>query len=122
MFEKLKKQDGFALISVEALFIMTCCLCVLVAICGSFGSKLIGEWGDLGAAIGSLNQSYTLTGIAVGHPNDPNHPTDVAVWAGSSFTDTQDFCDQSATCGVRACQAPTPEGNGGGAPPPPFGP
>jgi hypothetical protein len=105
---QLKRQDGFAYL-LDCLLVIICCFCVSIIAWGSLGSKVLGEVGDVGAMIGSLNQSYTLTGIAVGHPNDPNHPTDIAVWAGSSFVDTQDFCDQSSSCGVRACQAPTPE-------------
>jgi hypothetical protein len=122
VLKKLKNQDGFAYL-LDCLLVIICCFCVSIIAWGSLGSKVLGEVGDVGAMIGSLNQSYTLTGIAVGHPNDPNHPTDVATWAGSSFTDTQDFCDQSSSCGVRACQAPTQEPlAGGGGPPPPIGP
>ena len=121
MLKKLKNQDGFGHI-IEVLCVASFCFCICIIAAGSLGSKILGEVGDVGAAIGSLNQSYTLTGIAVGHPNDPNHPTDVATWAGSSFVDTADFCDQSSSCGVRACQAPTPETGGGGGTPPPLGP
>jgi hypothetical protein len=105
---QLKEQSGFSYL-LEVLCVTSFCFCICIIAAGSLGSKILGEVGDVGAAIGSLNQSYTLTGIAVGHPNDPNHPTDVATWAGSSFVDTQDFCDQSSSCGVRACIAPSPE-------------
>ncbi len=120
MLKRLKNQDGFSYV-LEVLCVCTFCFCICLIAAGSLGSKILGEVGDVGSAIGSLNQSYTLTGIAVGHPNDPTHPTDVAAWAGSSFTDTTDFCDQSASCGVRACIAPTPEGAGGGGGPPGVG-
>ncbi len=32
------------------------------------------------------------------------------LWNGADHSDQQDFCDQSATCGVRICQPPAPEG------------
>jgi hypothetical protein len=111
MYQKPKKagsESGHMVhcYQVIVLVFVGCCLCMMAS--GSLGAKILGEVGDVGAAIGTLNQSYDMTGIGVGHPNDP-HATDVATWAGSNFTDLQDFCDQSPTCGVRACQAPTPE-------------
>ena len=42
------------------------------------------------------------------HVGDPVHPTPVAVWAGSSFVDTVDYCDVGG-CGVQVCIPPTPE-------------
>jgi hypothetical protein len=103
-----KKQGGF-IVSLELVFIATCILCVVIIAWASLGSKLVAEFGDLGAAVGSLNQSYTITGMAVGHPNDPNHPTDVATWAGSTYHDDVDFCDEGGTCGVRFCIPPRAE-------------
>ncbi len=106
----LNKQSGYV-ISVELAFMLTVLICVLVICAGAFGPKVIAEWADIGGAIGAWNQSYTLTGVAVGHPNDPNHPTDIATWSGSGYSDHPDFCDQTeCTCGVRVCQAPSPEG------------
>ena len=100
---KFRKSEKGYVNSVECLFLLTSMMCCSVIMAGSLGSKIIAEAGDIGSAISSLNQSFTMTGVAVGHPNDPNHPTDIAVWSGASFTDLQDFCDQSATCGVRLC-------------------
>jgi hypothetical protein len=108
MTKRNRKEGGF-IVSLELVFIATCLLCIVIIGWASLGSKLIAEFGDLGSAVGSLNQSFSTTGMAVGHPNDPNHPTDVATWAGSVFVDTADFCDQNPTCGVRFCIPPTPE-------------
>ncbi|MEE8522344.1 MAG: hypothetical protein V3T72_00305 [Thermoanaerobaculia bacterium] len=117
----LKKQEGFCYF-LECVCVCTFCFCIYIIGSGLIGSSVLGEFGDFARAIGSLNQSYTSTGLAVGHPNDPTHPTDVATWAGSSFVDTLDFCDQGGG-GVRNCIAPAPEALGGGAgPPPPIGP
>ncbi len=100
------KQGGFIL-TLELIVTATCMMCVLVISWGALGSKLVSEVGDIGTAVGSLNQGYTMTGMAVGHPNDPNHPTDIATWGGSSFGDGPDFCDTAACdAGVRLCIAP----------------
>ena len=101
-----RKQGGFAL-STELLVLLTGCLAMTVIICGSVGSKVVAEWGDFGAAIGSLDQSYSITGMQVAHPNDPVHPTPIATTRGSQFDDGQDFCDTAACdCGVRLCIPP----------------
>ena len=105
----IKPQAGF-IVSAEIVFILTIMLCCVAIGWSSICAKLIGEIGDLGGAIGSLNQSYSLSGMAVGHPADPVHPADVAIWSGSSYVDTQDFCDQGGRCGVRMCIPPTSEG------------
>jgi len=108
--KKLNSQSGFVQ-SLELVFLGTVVLSVVIIGWSSFGSKLIGEMSDLGSAVGSLNQSYTYTGMAVGHPGDARHPQDVATTSGSTFTDTQDFCDNdpNCACGVRMCIPPTPE-------------
>ena len=100
---KCRRRERGYINSVECLFLLTSMMCCSVIMAGTLGSKIIAEAADIGSAISSLNQSFTMTGVAVGHPNDPNHPTDVASWAGASFVDSLDFCDQSATCGVRLC-------------------
>ncbi len=113
MLKKLrmkKKDQGGFVVGTELIFLLSCMLCVCVIAWGSFGAKVVGEWGDLGSAVGSLNQSFSLTGMAVFHPNhahNANNP--VASWAGSSFTDSQDFCDQGCDCGVVICLAPVAE-------------
>ncbi len=104
MLKMRKKKQGGFVVGTELIFLLSCVLCVCVIAWGSFGAKVVGEWADLGGAIGSLNQSFTLTGMAVYHPNhahNANNP--VASWAGSSYTDYQDFCDQGCTCGVVIC-------------------
>ncbi|MEP7008849.1 MAG: hypothetical protein ABJC13_00850 [Acidobacteriota bacterium] len=103
-----KGQAGF-IVSAEIIFILTIMICCVAIGWSSISAKIIGEIGDLGSAIGSLNQSYSMSGMAVGHPTDPVHPTDIAFWRGSSFEDHQDFCDQGGTCGVRMCIPPAPE-------------
>lgn len=119
--KKFKGQAGF-IQSLELVFLATIVLGVVVIGWTSFGAKLVGEMGDLGAAVGNLNQSYTVSGMAVGHPGDPRHPENIATTSGSSNVDFQDFCDNdpNCACGVQFCIPPTPEvphpAVGGGTP------
>jgi len=111
LFKLKKKKQGGWIVSTELIVLMTCCMCAVIIACASFGAKLVGEWGDIGSAVGSLNQSYSTSGMAVYHANDPVHNANnpVARWAGSTYTDFQDFCDTGNTCGVVMCIPPTPE-------------
>ena len=67
--KRLNRQSGFVL-SLELVVLGTLVLCAVVIGGSSFGAKLIGEFSDLGTSVGTLNQSYTMTGMAVGHPGD----------------------------------------------------
>ena len=102
--KKLKGQGGF-LLAIQLVVLATLMVCALVVGGSALSSKLVGELGDVGSAVGSLNQSFTTSGMAVGHPGDARHPQDVATCSGSTFTDTQDFCDNdpNCSCGVRFC-------------------
>ncbi len=101
-----KKQGGFV-VGTELIFLISCILCIGVIAWGSVGSKIVAEWSDVASAIGSLDQSYAISGMAVYHVNDPLHAANnpIASWAGSSFTDNQDFCDAGCNCGVVMCIA-----------------
>lgn len=104
------RQGGF-IISLELVFLATIIVAAVAIGATSLGAKLVGEMSDVGTAVGSLNQSYTFTGLAVGHPADPNHPIDIATVSGSTYGDTLDFCDNdpNCACGVRFCLAPSTE-------------
>lgn len=112
MFDfKQGRQSGW-LVTTEAIFLMTCCLCAVVVVGVVLGAKLMGESADIASAIGSLNQSYAISGLQVGHPTSLVHPTPLANWTGSSFLDEQDFCDTGDDCGLQLCVppvAPDPE-------------
>ncbi len=125
MLERLKKQQGF-LYLIECLCVAVFCMCICIVTAGSLGPKILGEIADIGSALGALNQSFTLTGFEIGHPNDlsrmplggdPTHcdmpPGGGGSHCGCGFIDTTDFCDQDASCGIRACIAATTEAPGG---------
>lgn len=94
------RQGGFAT-SAELLFLAACVLCLAVVARGAIGAKVVAEWADLGAAVGSLDQGYSTSGVAVFHANDPVHDANnpLASWAGSAFADAPDFCDTPACDG-----------------------
>ena len=89
-----QRQAGFA-VGLEAIFLLTCILCVSIVTWGAVGPKITDEWVDIASTIGSLDQSYSVTGMAVFHPNDPVHnmANPIASWAGSQFSDNEDFCE-----------------------------
>lgn len=101
---KQKKQSGFV-VGTELCIHLTCMLCLIIICWGAFGPKAVAEWSDIGSAIGSLDQSYTMSGMAVYHVNDPVHDANnpIATWAGSTFSDNDDFCDEGCDCGVVMC-------------------
>ncbi len=104
------RQGGFV-ISLELVFLCTIVVAAVLIGATSLAAKLTGEFADVGTAVGSLNQSYQFTGMAVGHPADPIHPIDIGRWAGSQNIDFLDFCDTdpNCACGVRMCIAPSVE-------------
>lgn len=108
MQRNARRHNGF-IVSLELIFIATCLLCVVVIGWAAAGSKIVAEYGDIGSAVGSLNQSFFTSGMAVAHPDDPVHPEPLAVWNGSRFHDNPDFCDQGDACGVIVCIPPVPE-------------
>ena len=106
-----KRNQSGVVYSLELLFWSTCVLCMAVIIWGAAGAKIVAEWSDVASAVGSLDQSYSVSGMAVYHVNDPVHNANnpIASWAGSSFTDNTDFCDEGCDCGVVMCIPPDGE-------------
>lgn len=106
-----RKHNGFVA-STDFIFLCTCILCIAVITWGAVGAKVVAEWGDLGSAVGSLDQSFGISGTAVFHAEDPVHNANnpIASWAGSSFSDSQDFCDENESCGIHIPQGCCPVG------------
>lgn len=76
--------------------------------------QVVQEFGDLGLAVGMLNQSYSYDDVEVEITIDGTDHTFTA--AGSSYADLADFCEEAPTAGeAPACIsvniAPTEEGN-----------
>jgi Flp pilus assembly pilin Flp len=77
-----KDQRGFV-ISTELVLIAVLLVIGLIAGLTTLRDQVVQELGDLAAAIGSINQSYSFSGVT-GHSSST---------AGSVFADRTDFCD-----------------------------
>jgi hypothetical protein len=97
-----KRQAGFVQ-SLELMLLATCAVALVAVSSASIGTELAAEYADLGSAIGALDQSYSLGGMAVAHPDDPTGGGAAATWAGSAFTDDD---ANVPSCGVFVCIPP----------------
>ena len=98
-------QRGFV-ISTELVLIAVLLVIGLIAGLTTLRDQVVQELGDLAAAIGAINQSYSFSGVT-GHS---------ASTAGSVFADLVDFCDTGESPGAEPeclnvhAVAATPEG------------
>lgn len=106
LLSRLWQDQSGAVVSAELVIIAT--ILVLGAIVGltTVRDQVVQELGDLAAAVASLNQSYSFSGITGHHSST----------AGSIFSDLLDSCDgpdaaaAPASC-IDVCGvAATPEG------------
>jgi hypothetical protein len=95
-------QTGF-IISAELVLISTLLVLGLIVGLTSVQSAVVGELNDVGAAIGSLNQSYSYNGFV--SRKSFGECGIKAFTAGSAFQDLRDECDaelagQALNCGT----------------------
>jgi Flp pilus assembly pilin Flp len=83
MLKNLWNDEAGALIAAEFILVATILVIGLVTGLTSVRDAVITELADVGAAIGSINQSYSYGG-STAH---------CAAAAGSTFDDQTDFCD-----------------------------
>lgn len=82
------EESGF-LISLELILAAIMLVFGMIAGMQVLRDSVAQELADLGLAIGSINNSFVITGIA-----GPDKGTgNVSTMAGSTFTDAQDNCD-----------------------------
>lgn len=99
-----REESGFV---VTSDLILVATVVVIGSIVGlvTFRDQLVQEFGDMAAAVGALNQSYSYAEFTV----------DGFTVAGSSFEDQSDFCDegdlpmQPAEC-ISVTEPASPEG------------
>ena len=99
LIQRLYDDDAGFIVSAELVLISTILVIGLVVGLAEVSSGINEELEDVGAAFGSVNQSFRFSGMK-GHKGSRN---------GSSFKDSADFCD--GECDI-ACAGPTPEGKG----------
>ena len=85
MLKKLWNDEAGAIVAAELILVVTIMVCGLVVGLTAVRDAVVTELADVGAAIGSLNQSYSFSGV------DGHH----AACTGSFFTDGLDTCDDT---------------------------
>ncbi len=83
---QLWRDDLGFVVSSELVLIGTILVIGMIVGLATVRDQVVQELGDLGLAIGQINQSYSFSGIT-------GHSSSVA---GSAFTDFLDFCDDAS--------------------------
>jgi Flp pilus assembly pilin Flp len=92
MLVKLWNDDSGAIVAAEVILIATILVIGIVTGLSSVRDAVVEELADVGAAIGSINQSYVVGGSSA-------HSSSAA---GSAYADLVDFCDGDAPGGTNA--------------------
>jgi Flp pilus assembly pilin Flp len=95
MLIKLWNDEAGAIVAAEIILVATILVIGIVTGLSSVRDAVIEELADVGAAIGSVNQSY-LVGGSTSHS---------AQAAGSQFADQSDFCDNGGAAGEVQCNS-----------------
>ena len=93
MMKQLWQDETGAIVSAEIVLVATILVIGMVTGLASLRDAVIEELADVGAAIGAMDQSYTVCGV-VAHS---------AATAPSVFVDAPDFCDGTATAPNSRC-------------------
>ena len=83
MLQRFWQEEEGVTISIEFLLITTLTSCAVIVGWDAIRSAVLTELADVGAAVASLNQSYSFSGITGHH----------AQCSGSVYTDVRDTCD-----------------------------
>lgn len=93
MLKKFWNDEAGAIISAELAIVLTIVVIGTVTGLSSLRDAVVTELADVGAAIGNLNQSYTVGGV-VAHS---------AATGGSGYVDVADFCDTNGNSTGARC-------------------
>jgi hypothetical protein len=108
-------QDEAGMInSAELILISTLLIIGSIVGLATFRDQIVQEFGDLGLAVGKLNQGYSYNDVNVEITIDGTDYTFTA--AGSNYADLADFCEETPTAGeppacISVTQTPSEEGN-----------
>jgi Flp pilus assembly pilin Flp len=98
MLKNFWNDEAGAIISAELVLVLTIAVLAMVTGLASLRDAVVTELADVGAAIGSVDQSYSVGRIIA-------HSSTVAPFG---YTDVPDFCDNgSATSAARCVQSMT---------------
>ena len=94
MLNKLFRDESGVIISAELALVLTIAVLAMVVGLSEVAVAVNTELNDISNAIGSLNQSFSVTGV-VGENGAGKLKSQTA---GSKFSDGQDDCDINTTC------------------------
>lgn len=115
MLRQLLHDEAGFIVSAELILVATLLVIGLIVGLSEVQHSVVAELNDVGDAIGNLNQSYSFSGFSKSKRGGGGHGGRFAAYTrGSSFTDTQDECDNNQ-CDID-CDRPVNEGpkRGGG--------
>ena len=87
LFHRFYNDEAGFVVSAELVLVSTITVLALVVGLSEVAFGINGELEDVGAAFGSLNQSFCVSGFSTNSCGKNNHV------AGSSFNDRSDLCD-----------------------------
>ena len=87
MFRKLLNDENGFIVSAELMLLITLAFCMAAVGWAAVRDALVNELNDVSHAIGTVSQSYNVTGL-----DKPGH----AWTAGFGFNDNTDECDCKA--------------------------
>jgi Flp pilus assembly pilin Flp len=93
MLKNFWNDEAGAIISAELVLVLTIAVLAMVTGLSSLRDAVVTELADVGAAIGTVNQTYTVGGIT-------SHSSAVA---GFGYTDLADFCDNGVDTTAARC-------------------
>ena len=95
MLRKLFSDESGVVISAELVLVLTIAVLAMVVGLSEVAVAVNTELNDLSNAIGSLNQTYSVTGF---QGTSAASGKQKSTFAGSTFSDTEDDCDTNTTC------------------------
>jgi Flp pilus assembly pilin Flp len=97
MLMNLLNDESGVIISAELTLVLTIAVLAIIVGLSEVAVAVNTELNDISNAIGSLNQSYYITGFCASS-NGKNK----SFVAGSAFSDAVDDCDTNTTCDIVA--------------------
>lgn len=113
VIRRLWNDDAGFIVSAELVLVATVVVIGLIVGLSTYRDAIVQEFGDAGAAVGQLDQSYNYNQIFINQ--DFGEVTVIATVAGSEYEDNTDLCDGldpvgAPPAGIQIGLAPMDEG------------
>ena len=89
MLRKLMNDEAGFIVSAELVLVFTLCFCSVAVGMAVVRDSLVQELGDVGEAIGALDQTYNYRSVSAPLEGGGNHGS----CSGAGFNDEEDDCD-----------------------------